>query len=349
MVPLVAYPSDLDAGEAAGDAEARFALGNRLLAQAETLEMFERAAAIVEQAARDGHVEATCMLATMEAVGAGRPRDWNRALDYLVLAAERGSEHAGAQLRLLERMSRPPGVADSVRAEDDWSKARSRIDMEGLLRAPAPFAVSESPRLRLFRGFAQEAECQWVIDRLRPKLHRAVIWDEASGEGRLDSYRNNSAVELPLGNMDVVLEVLRARISTATRLPEFIFEIPQLLHYAVGEEFRPHHDFLDPEKPGFATNLAHRGQRMGTFLICLNDDFEGGETEFPNAGISFRGRTGDALFFANVTRDGQPDPTTLHAGRPPTRGEKWMLSQWIRDRPPTALTPGAAAGPSTSA
>ena len=73
---------------------------------------------------------------------------------------------------------------------------------------------------------------------------------------------------------------------------------------------------------------------MGTFLLFLNEEFEGGETTFPAAGLSFRGRTGDALFFANVTRDGRPDPLTLHAGRPPTSGEKWILSQWIRERPP---------------
>jgi len=24
---------------------------------------------------------------------------------------------------------------------------------------------------------------------------------------------------------------------------------------------------------------------------------------------------------------------TLHTGLPPTRGEKWLLSQWMRERP----------------
>ena len=110
--------------------------------------------------------------------------------------------------------------------------------------------------------------------------------------------------------------------------------MPQVMHYSVGQEFRPHHDFLDPQQPGPAADIARRGQRIGTFLLYLNGDFEGGETEFPRAGISNRGDTGDALFFTNVTRDGRPDPLTLHAGLPPTRGEKWILSQWIRDRTP---------------
>jgi hypothetical protein len=233
-------------------------------------------------------------------------------------------------------MRRPE--AGGTQSDETWREVRGAIDVEQLLRAPDPIALAERPRLRLFRGFATEAECRWLIDRFRVKLEAAVVVDGASGESLVDTYRNNSAADLPLRDMDVIIELLKARISTATRLPEFIFELPQLMHYAVGQEFRPHHDFLDPKEPGFAEDLARRGQRMGTFLIFLNDDFEGGETEFPKAGISFRGRTGDALFFANVTPDGRPDPLTLHAGRPPTRGEKWILSQWIRDRPP----PGAA-------
>jgi prolyl 4-hydroxylase len=331
----MATPSDLESQAAAGDAGAQFALGETLMAQANSLEKFERAAGMIAESANRGHGEASCMLATLEAVGAGRPRDWGRALEHLETAAARGSEHARGQLRLLAGVSDPAGNAQSAGAEEDWGALRTRINIERLLRAPAPSALSERPRLRVFREFARNAECRWVIDRLRPKLRPAAVWDETSGGGVVDDYRSNSAAEVPVHDMDVVIALLRARISEATRLPEFIFEIPQLMHYAVGEEFRPHHDFLDPSKPGFAADIARRGQRMGTFLLFLNEDFEGGETEFPKAGISFRGRPGDALFFANVTRDGQPDPLTLHAGRAPTRGDKWILSQWIRERPPT--------------
>jgi hypothetical protein len=328
----MATPPDPDLQAAAGDPDAQFALGARLIAEADTFEKFERVAALIEESARCGHAEASCTLATLAAVGAGRPRDWSRALDHLELAAERGSEHARGQLRLLSRASRPS--SEDGQAEDDWRGARGRIDIDELLRPPDPIALSDAPRLRLFRGFAQPDECRWLIDRLRPKLHPAVVWDLDSGESVVDPYRSNSAADLPLLDMDVVIALLKARISAATRLPEFIFELPQIMRYAVGEEFRLHHDFLDPEKPGFAEDFAQRGQRMGTFLIYLNDDFEGGETEFPKAGISFRGAIGDGLFFANVTRDGRPDPLTQHAGRPPTRGEKWILSQWIRERPP---------------
>jgi hypothetical protein len=308
------------------DPASEFALGSELLAAADSPDSFARGAALVEEAARKGNAEASAMLATLEAIGAGRRQDWDRALNQLEIAAERGSSGARAQLRLLA------GPDSGV--SRDWSSLRSGLDPARFLEAPARTALSESPRIGIFEGFATPGECRWVIERMGPRLGPAMIWDSATGMGRIDPSRSNSAVELRLPEMDVVLALLRARISAATHLPEAIFEVPQVMHYAPGQEFRPHHDFLDTQQPGPAADVARRGQRIGTFLIFLNEDFEGGETEFPKAGLSWRGRTGDALFFANVTPDGKPDPLTLHAGRPPTRGEKWIFSQWIRDRLP---------------
>lgn len=335
----MALPSPPSAEAAPADVEARFARGRQALAEAGSFEAFDRAAAEIEAAAADGHIEALFLLATMEAIGAGRARNWTKALDYLAEAATRGSEDARSQLRFLARTNDA-----AARAHEDWKAIAAGVDVPELLRAPAPEPLSEHPRLRLFRGFARAEECRWLIDRMRPRLRRARVYDKTTGEAVEKDYRNNSAAEMPLQDMDVVTALVRARISTATRLPEFIFEIPQIMHYQVGEEFKPHHDFLDPNEPGFAIDYGRRGQRMGTFLIFLNEDFEGGETEFPKAGLSVRGRTGDALFFANVTRDGKPDPLTLHAGRPPTSGEKWILSQWIRERPPAGSTAPAARG-----
>ena len=76
----------------------------------------------------------------------------------------------------------------------------------------------------------------------------------------------------------------------------------------------------------------YRGDRLATFLMWLNDDYEGGELEFVKVGFSYKGRAGDGLFFASM-REGKPDSKSLHAANPVTRGEKFILSQWIHDRP----------------
>ena len=324
----MADPTDIEPVAATGNADAHYERAARLLERPDSPAAFVEGTMLAEQASEKGHAEATSLLATMEAIGAGRPQNWNRALDLLQLAAERGSKHAKGQLRLLNGQDPADG------SSDDWSGLRSAIDVERLLTAPERESLSDSPRIRVVRGFASPAECAWVIARVRHKLGPAMIWDELSGMGKLDPSRSNSAVELRVTDMDVVTEAVRARISRSVKLPEPIFETPQVMQYAVGQEFRPHHDFLDPNQPGTAADLARRGQRIATFLIYLNDDFEGGETQFPKAGIAHRGNTGDALFFANITPEGAPDPLTLHAGTPPTKGEKWIFSQWIRDRSP---------------
>ena len=84
--------------------------------------------------------------------------------------------------------------------------------------------------------------------------------------------------------------------------------------------------------PGYAKDVASHGQRVVTFLIYLNEGFEGGEMASPELGRAYKGRKGDAVFFWNVTPDGAADKRTLHAGTPPTQGEKWLFSQWIRFR-----------------
>jgi hypothetical protein len=305
-----------------GDSGAKLALGLRLLGgEGDAAE----GAAIIESECEAGSAEAAALLATIEAMGAARPQSWSRALDYLELAARRGSSRAQRQLVMLARSE----------TADDSNPLRGRIDVAALTAAPARRPVSEQPRIRVVEGFASPAECDWVIGIARDRLNPAWVWDPVTGKNRPDPSRTNRGLDLGPAEMDLVVQVLRARIASASNLPLPVFEPAQIMHYSVGQEFLPHHDFLDPAQPGDRAQIARLGQRIATFLLYLNDDYEGGETEFLRTGFRYRGRKGDALLFANVDAATRaPDPLTLHAGLPPTRGEKWILSQWIRDRSP---------------
>jgi len=72
-------------------------------------------------------------------------------------------------------------------------------------------------------------------------------------------------------------------------------------------------------------------------LLYLNDDYDGGDLVFPKVGVQHKGRTGDGIYFAHVDESGTPDRLSLHAALPVTRNEKFILSQWIHDRPFTAI------------
>ena len=104
-----------------------------------------------------------------------------------------------------------------------------------------------------------------------------------------------------------------------------------------------HYDFVDPGKPGYVEEIRLSGHRIITFLVYLNADYQGGETVFPKLDLSFRGQQGEGMYFVNTLENMQADMRTLHSGQAPTSGEKWIFSQFIRNRP-AFLTGTAHAG-----
>jgi hypothetical protein len=325
----MADSDQLDRGATATSAEEIFNEAVELMCGPESATHIQRWIAMVEEASHYGYAPATELWSVFEVMGVARPQSWDRAFDLLLKAADQGSATAKRQLAVLARRDLPSQAV----LEDDkgfWAETRSAISVPDLLAHSERESLCNAPRIRAIEGFANAAECSWLIDRATSRLGRATVIT-LSGTQEYDEGRSNTGTVFPVQDMDVVLEVIRARISAATRIPVPVFEPTQILHYSVGEEFKPHFDFLDPANPAYREHLEE-GQRLATFLIYLNDEFVGGETQFPDIGIQFRGKRGDAIFWANVDMQGKPDLMTRHAGLPPTSGEKWLLSQWIRDR-----------------
>jgi prolyl 4-hydroxylase len=132
---------------------------------------------------------------------------------------------------------------------------------------------------------------------------------------------------------------LDRRLAEVAGLPVENGEGLQILQYAVGAQFPPHHDFLLPSNEANKQSIARSGQRASTLIAYLNDVEDGGETVFPNAGWTVFPRRGGAVYFEYCNSRGQVDPRTLHAGAPVLRGEKWIATKWMRERP---FVPAAA-------
>ena len=257
--------------------------------------------------------------------------DWQAALSYLEQAASLGHELARAELAALA------GDWESAHAilygetrSLDWTSLHRTVDLDKWLAVPPVRRLSARPRIATVEGIASPELCDWLIARARPRLTRAEVYDHDTGRQRVEEVRTNTACYFPWEASDLLLMGLRAKMAQAAELPVLGMESTAVLHYTPGEEFLPHFDFLDVDLPGPAKDVAGRGQRVLTFLIALNDDYEGGQTDFPELAKRWKGRKGSGLFFWNVEPDGAPDRLTQHAGLPPTRGEKWLLSQWIR-------------------
>jgi prolyl 4-hydroxylase len=292
------------------------------------------------------HGEAAHAAALDAADGWGVPQDWNAALDHLRRSAELGFSLAQSSLAgLAGDWAFAKRLTNGEALAADWKVLRDAVDIGAWTRTPRPKILSASPRVALVEQIASPEVCEWVIARARERLVPALVYEPHTGGSARHAFaRTNSECHFKSDRHDMIFKFLRRRIAAVTELPVTAMEPPTILHYAPGQHFLPHHDYLDPAGSGYAKDIAERGQRVLTFLLSLNDDYEGGETDFPELGKRFRGHKGTALFFWNVDPDGFVDKRTLHAGLPPTRGEKWMLSQWIRDREyrysPSSLSPG---------
>jgi hypothetical protein len=287
------------------------------LAPYDAVELLERSMAL-------GSAEASETLATLTAAGVLLPQSWHGALELLARAAAGGSARARRQLEALG--GEAPG--------GDWSGLAGRIDLDFWLKAPERRTLCEAPRIRVVDGFAPLSVCAWITDMAWGRFTPSMMFDGQKSIVLGTRTCSDFVFDIVTGGLLVVL--VRAKITALTRLPAFAMEPPQVFHYAPGQEFKPHYDFLYDGRSGYGAAGDYHGDRIATFLLYLNDLYEGGELDFPRAGVRHRGRAGDAVYFANVDAEGQREPNSLHAGLPVTRGEKLILSQWIHDRPFTA-------------
>ncbi len=319
----------------AGNAEALTRIGKRLITGQNAPALPAQGAGLLVDAAGRGGGEAAAILAVLMAVGFHCPQSWPNALDGLQRSAELGWAPAQTQLRILAgetaglhgaRLAgpasghRPRPLADPGAADPDAVRSSPHPDLRGLRLAGG---------LRLGDGQAHA------------RLVRAEIYAAGPSRSLEDRARTNTTANFTLVETNLINLLIQAKIGAAAGVSLASMEAFNILHYDVGEQFVDHFDFLDPAVPAYAAEIARIGQRAGTFLLYLNGDYEGGETAFTKLGLSHKGTTGGGLFFSSVHADtGKPDVRSAHAGRTPTRGEKWVLSQFIRSRP--GVGPGSS-------
>jgi prolyl 4-hydroxylase len=315
------------------------------------------AVAALRDAADRGQLPAVTLYAQLVAAGAGGlARDFDEVLSRLLQAARGGEpratvqlamlipsvhEHAAARTALLraaaaagepiarmfvERM--PPSPPSAV---PDWEDVRARVAWPHQRALPAAETRSAQPHIRALPGLLSADECIYMALKGLPMLRPARVVGR-DGQSTVDAMRSNETAKFGLLEADVVVQSLDLRVAAALGHPAEHGEGFALLRYQVGQQYLPHCDWIDPAREATRADLARWGQRVATCVVYLNDGFEGGTTAFPEIGLELRGGVGDAFLWDNVRPDGAVDPLTLHTGRPPTQGMKYLLSKWMRNR-----------------
>lgn len=297
-----------------GDPRAQVELARMMLLGRDAPYAPAEALRLVNSACAKKDEQALLFHASLAVLGLGRSQSFADAIDLVSQAAKGGSGRAKGQLAAL-------GGAGG-------------FDIEAWRTLPPMQQHQAAPRIFTIENFLPKPVCAWLISQTRKRLEAARVKDPLSGARAVNPVRTNTGAGFSSIEPDIVLHLARLRVAAAIGLPLMQQEPTNVLHYDPGQEYRPHFDFIAAEdEHNFARELAAMGQRVCTFLIYLNEGYEGGETEFPRLDWRHKGRAGDALVFWNVSAQGERERNALHAGLPVSKGEKWLYSQWVRERP----------------
>jgi prolyl 4-hydroxylase len=192
-------------------------------------------------------------------------------------------------------------------------------------------AFYERPCVAILDNVFSHEECDELIKRSVDKLKRSETVDPVTGEPIIIEERTSSGTFYQL-NEDPFISTLDRRISEIMCQPITHGEGLQVLRYGVGAEYKPHFDYFPEEEEGSYKHTANGGQRISTLVVYLNDVEQGGDTYFPEIGLSVKPRKGSAVYFEYCNSLGQVDPKTLHGGAPVIQGEKWIVTKWMRQR-----------------
>ena len=257
----------------------------------------QRAAlAAVKQAASLGHEDGRRAWVYLTAAGIGRKADEATARKMLAELAKE-DRFAALQVAFLQHLS-----------------------CEQRLAEVTPKIISADPYIALYEGLFSPAECKYLAVLGTPWLERASVLG-LDGKPRMDGVRDAESCSIPNLAEDLVVQAINRCIAKATGTEPGWGEPLNILKYSPGQQYKPHHD---------GTGSDNVSVRQLTALIWLNDQFEGGGTDFPKIKVTVRGAAGDMLVFRNTRDNGEFDERMIHAGLPVTDGVKWMASRWIR-------------------
>lgn len=185
-----------------------------------------------------------------------------------------------------------------------------------------------SPKLTLFqqRGFLDAAACADLIALIDRERRPSTVSDY-NGD---DAFRTSETCDL---DADIpIVAALERRILAFIGLDPAHGEPIQGQRYALGQEFKAHTDYFEPDGIDFHQFTSVAGNRTWTAMIYLNEPDAGGATRFKTIDKIVQPETGKLLCWNNLRPDGSPNPSTIHQGMKVRAGTKYVITKWFRER-----------------
>lgn len=228
------------------------------------------------------------------------------------------------------------GAAPPASASASANAFVSRLAEGHVLRTPdrdiRVLARVARPVIAVLDGVLDDEECAALKAMASDRLAPSAVVSPNSGNNTIMDIRTSEGAYFHRAENELIHRI-DVRTSALMRMPEDHGEGLQVMRYETGGEYMPHFDYFAPEEKGSAPHIVNGGQRVSTLIMYLEDVEAGGETIFPRIDFSYVPRKGQGLYFEYLSADGTLDPLSLHGGAPVRRGEKWIVTKWMRERP----------------
>jgi len=180
-------------------------------------------------------------------------------------------------------------------------------------------------------GFLTNAECDSLIADASNKLEPSRVYTEEADLSDTP-YRDSMQAWMRNDNHPVVNKINMA-VAQMSGHPLEHQEDMQVVKYETGGFFTPHYDACFGDKEFCKRMNSNGGARLWTFMVYLNDEYQGGHTTFPNIGRQIKPKKGKLIVFQNTdTQQEEILDNSLHGGDPVKEGTKWICNKWVRHR-----------------
>jgi prolyl 4-hydroxylase len=179
-----------------------------------------------------------------------------------------------------------------------------------------------------YNDFLSNEECDELIKISETKLIDSLVYDSAQGSKDVKARVSQQCWLKDIENP--VVKKISDKTSQILNLPQNYQEQLQVVKYQTGGFFKPHYDACVGDEKYCKSLVSNSTNRYATLLIYLNDDYNGGETQFPLLNKHVVPKKGKAVLFFNTDTSGTLLDKSLHGGNPVTSGTKWVCNKWVR-------------------
>lgn len=176
-------------------------------------------------------------------------------------------------------------------------------------------------------------ECQQMIDLAKSSLMvESSVVDSKGLYSSNKDFRKSFQTWMYSHTHPVLRKLSNASIDL-TGFPFSHQEMIQIVKYEPGGKFDAHYDACVYNDK--ICKQMNRGstERRTTLLVYLNDEMEGGETEFVVLNKKVKPETGKGILFWSTNEQNQLFHESKHQGNPVTKGEKWIATVWSHGAP----------------